>query len=177
MDNRVIDLTQFVLPNAHTQVYNGIGENNNFVGYIVDTEGNILDNSMELANETPGYFLIYKGKDDNDDHYVPDYNVEKPINILRIKLNTTNKEIAKKIMKFVQTVMSPWTFFLKLFMKTKKKEMIKMGHISTWQITSAVTFTDEYTGTKVPVSKIKLMTIDYKIEDKQANFGNIMLDY
>jgi hypothetical protein len=62
-------------------------------------------------------------------------------------------------------------------MKTKKKEMIKMGHISTWQITSAVTFTDEYTGTKVPVSKIKLMTIDYKIEDKQANFGNIMLDY
>jgi hypothetical protein len=177
MTNRRIDLSSFVLPNAHTTVYNCTSDNCNFVGYIVDNEGNVLDNSMELVNQTPGYFLIYQGKNEEDEHFIPDYQNEKPITILRIKLNTANKEISQKIMKFIQFVMSPWTFILSIFVKSSGKEMIAMGPISTWQITSNVTFTDEFTGQKVPSTKIKLMTIDYVINDEKANFGNIMLDF
>jgi hypothetical protein len=177
MENRKIDLTQLVLPNAHTSTYNCTQENNNFVGYMVDEQGNILTNSMELDNGTAGYFLIYKGKNEENDHFIPDYYVDKPIHILRIKLNTSNKEVSQKIMQFIKFVMTPWTFVLSLFMKANDKEMIAMGHISTWQITSSIMFTDEYSGLKVPSSKIKLMTIDYKINEEQANFGNIMLDF
>jgi hypothetical protein len=177
MLDRKIDLTSIVLPNAHTAAYHCTKENNNFVGYVIDEQGNILTNDMELENGTLGYFLIYMAKDENNEHFVPDYLLDKPKQVLRIKLNTANKEVSEKIMKFIKIIMAPWTLLLGLFVKSNNKEMITMGHISTWQITSAVDYLDEYTGVRVPGSKIKLMTIDYKMEDKQANFGNIMLDY
>jgi hypothetical protein len=177
MLDRKIDLTSIVLPNAHTAIYNCTKENNTFVGFVIDEQGNILTNDMELENGTLGYFLIYMAKDENNEHFVPDYLVDKPKQVLRIKLNTANKEISKKIFKITKILMAPWTFLLEIFIKSNKKEMITMGHINTWQITSAINYVDDFTGLRVSGSEIKLMTIDYKMEDKQANFGNIMLDY
>lgn len=185
MLERVIDLTKLVLPNAHSKVFDCTFKNNNFVGYIVDNEGNVLNNLMNMENGKQGYFLIYENRQkivDGDnvvirEHYVPDFTTEEPTHILRIKLNTSNMVESMKIMKFIKAVMAPWTLFLKIFMKFKGKQMIDMGAISTWSITSSITYSDAETGIRVAPSKIKLMTVDFQIEELQASFGNIMLDY
>ena len=177
MIEQKIDLSSIVLPNAHTAVFNCNRTNSSFSGFIIDSDGNVLENITELEDNFQAYFLMYKDTNENDERFVPDFKNQKPTNILRIKLNNQNKEMSLEIQKMINAIKAPFIGIAKLFGYSDKDKMKIAGLMSTWQITSAVLFRDEHTGKTVPSTKIVLHTFKVSRNEESANFARISINY